>query len=172
MKEFNLPKNGEEYSDRDSHFYSGSSGEMKTTWFNAEKKIYKTEKPIDFSIYVGIPNEIYQQRLFEIKGYINVLMQKAFVNGFINHSTSVEEYKNYMERLTTTYRFLGFFSQCMLGIPKLNGKNETELYGNIIRHPYNWFCVESEKEMKQFLKENTTSISTVINPSAIDDEFN
>ena len=26
--------------------------------------------------------------------------------------------------------------------------------------------------MKQFLKENTTSISTVINPSAIDDEVN
>ena len=125
LTEFKLPKSGEEWKERGSYFYVGSNGEMKTTWYNADKKISLKEKPIDFAIYIGIPSDnIYFQRL-----------QSKF------------------------YRLSGFISQILKpGLPDFNGANEKEVYGHLIRHPYNWFGVFSKEEMIEFLKEHTTTI--------------
>lgn len=156
-----LPKSGGEVVSRNSHFYIGSSGEMKTTWFNAEKKIANTGNPIDFAIYIGIPktSTFYDQRLFEVRGFLNVLIMKAKVDEF--RRTGKMSDNPDISSFAKLYRFYGFLWQKKTGLSAHGGWNEYEAFGSILRHPYEWFGVNSDKELKKFLADNTTTIGKV-----------
>tara|TARA_Y100000004_G_C8922248_1_gene415972 strand:+ start:142 stop:1536 length:1395 start_codon:yes stop_codon:yes gene_type:complete len=164
LTEFKLPKSGEEWKERGSYFYVGSNGEMKTTWYNADKKISLKEKPIDFAIYIGIPSDnIYFQRLQEVRKFISSLRMRQAANDFTNGKKfSTDNYGNLnssISKQSKFYRLSGFISQILKpGLPDFNGANEKEVYGHLIRHPYNWFGVFSKEEMIEFLKEHTTTI--------------
>jgi hypothetical protein len=179
LDELNLPKSGGSILDRNSHFYVGASGEMKTTWFNAEKKISNTGNPVDFAIYIGVPktSTFYDQRLFEVRGFLNVLTMKARVDEF--RRTGKMSDNPDISSFAKIYRFYGFIWQKKTGLAAHGGWNEKEAFGSILRTPYQWFGVKDDKELKKFLAKNTLTIGRVFGlndlneeKEAVDIEFN
>lgn len=178
LDELNLPKSGGSILDRNSHFYVGASGEMKTTWFNAEKKISNTGNPVDFAIYIGTPktSTFYEQRLFEVRAFINVLVMKARVDEF--RRTGKMSDNPDISTFAKLYRFYGFIWQKKTGLAAYNGWNEKEAFGSILRHPYEWFGVNTDEELRKFLAKHTTTIGKVFGENdrneekkMVDEEF-
>ena len=152
---------------------------MKTTWFNAEKKIANTGNPIDFAIYIGVPKTMnfYEQRLFEVRGFLNVLIMKARVDEF--RRTGKMSDNPDISSFAKIYRFYGFIWQKKTGLAAHGGWNEKEAFGSILRTPYQWFGVKDDKELKKFLAKNTLTIGRVFGlndlneeKEAVDIEFN
>jgi hypothetical protein len=140
-----LPKSGEYFKERDSNLYHSSSGEMKTTWFNMFKKYCNENKFVDFVLYVGKPSDLPVQRLEEIKK----LLESYSIFNKLDPSVNINK----------IIRCVGWHTQAKKGLPYLKGKKETSVAeNNIIRHPFDWFYVTSEKEMKNFLRDNLTDI--------------
>ena len=161
LDDLKLPKSGGSIKDRNSHFYVGASGEMKTTWFNAEKKISNTGNPVDFAIYIGVPktSTFYDQLLFEVRGFLNVLTMKARVDEF--RRTGKMSDNPDISSFAKIYRFYGFIWQKKTGLAAHGGWNEKEAFGSILRTPYQWFGVKDDKELKKFLAKNTSTIGKV-----------
>ena len=178
LDELNLPKSGGSILDRNSHFYVGASGEMKTTWFNAEKKISNTGNPVDFAIYIGTPktSTFYEQRLFEVRGFLNVLTMKARVDEF--RRTGKMSDNPDISTFAKLYRFYGFIWQKKTGLAAYDGWNEKEAFGSILRHPHEWFGVSTDEELRKFIAKNTTTIGKVFGENdrneekkMVDEEF-
>ncbi len=142
-KERKLPKSGEWFEERNSYLYHSSSGEMKATWYNMFKNYYSNGLFLDLVLYVGKPSNLPVQRLEEMKR----LMESY--NIFNNLDPNVN--------INKLIRFYGWHTQAKKGLPYLKGKKETSVtVNNIIRHPFDWFYVTSEEEMKNFLQDNLT----------------
>ena len=69
-------------------------------------------------------------------------------------------------------RCVGWHTQAKKGLPYLKGKKESSVTeNNIIRHPFDWFYVTSEEEMKNFLRDNLTDIEKKDADQYINDEL-
>jgi len=140
-----LPKSGEYFKERNSNLYHSSSGEMKTTWFNMFKKHYNESNFIDVALYAGKPSDLPVQRLEEIKR----LLESYTIFNSLNPSVNINK----------IIRCFGWHTQAKKGLKYLKGMKETSVAeNNIIRHPFDWFYVTSEEEMKNFLRDNLTDI--------------
>ena len=144
----NLPLTGKVFAKRNSLLYHSSSGEMKGTWYNMLRQYKLKGLKIDFIIYIGKPSDLPAQRLDEIKrllisySYFNNLKPEVDINNIV--------------------RCLGFHWQSKKGQPYEGGKEEVQIAKEsddnieVLRNPYDWFYVKTEKQMKDFLKKNLT----------------
>ena len=155
-----LPKSGEYFPERKSSLYHSSSGEMKTTWFNMFKKYHNElgSLKIDFILYIGKPSDLPVQRLEEIKR----LLESYAIFNRLDPSVNINK----------IIRCVGWHTQAKKGLPYLKGKKESSVTeNNIIRHPFDWFYVTSEEEMKNFLRDNLTDIEKKDADQYINDEL-
>ena len=136
-----LPKSGEEYAKRQSNIYHTNSGEMKTTWYNGYKKHHTTKKPIDIAFYVGKPVNLPEERFQIIR---DALKSYSYYNS-VKPKVDIK----------SIFRCLGFHVQAKQGLHHLNGNTELSRADEhyILRHPFDWFHVTNEEEMKIRLAE-------------------
>tara|TARA_B100001248_G_C27358406_1_gene445078 strand:+ start:152 stop:1438 length:1287 start_codon:yes stop_codon:yes gene_type:complete len=143
-----LPKSGESFKYRNSIIYYTNSGEMKTTWYNACKKLLNVEEPcIDILFYVGKPVNLPKERFHIIR---ELLLTYKYFNQF-------KPQKN----MKSIIRCLGFHTQAKQGLPYLKGNKEfskTTEIPYVLRHPFHWFHVTNKKEMKKFIENNLSNI--------------
>jgi len=109
------------------------------------KKHYNESNFIDVALYAGKPSDLPVQRLEEIKR----LLESYTIFNSLNPSVNINK----------IIRCYGWHTQAKKGLKYLKGMKETSVAeNNIIRHPFDWFYVTSEEEMKNFLRDNLTDI--------------